>query len=76
MKNLLRESLLEKMYLESTLHRGGVLKMGGRWSIRARNLNDKYWIICDYNLTLFGFIVKGIYCIFKYEVVELVKYGR
>ena len=50
--------------------------MGGRWSICARNLNDKCWIICDYNLTLFNFIVKGIYYMFKYEVVELGKYGR
>lgn len=49
--------------------------MGGRWSIIARNKNDKLWTVCDYNLTLFGFIVKGIYCMFKYEVVELGKHG-
>ena len=51
-------------------------KMDGRWSICVRNLNDKCWIICDYNLSLLSFIFKGIYCLIKYEVVELGKHGR
>ena len=50
-------------------------KVGGRWSICARNLNDKCWIICDYNLSLLSFIFKGIYCLIKYKVVELDKHG-
>ena len=50
-------------------------KRSGRWNIIAKNKNDKLWAVCDYNLILFGFIVKEIYCIFKYEVVELGKYG-
>ena len=33
-------------------------------------------IICDYNLSLLSFIFKGIYCLIKYEVVELGKHGR
>ena len=49
--------------------------MGGRWSICARNLDDKYWIVCDYNLSLVNFIFKEIYCLIKYEVVELCKHG-
>ena len=49
--------------------------MGGRWSICARNLDDKYWIVCDYNLSLVNFIFKEIYCLIKYEVVELGKHG-
>lgn len=49
--------------------------MGGKWSICARNLNDKCWIICDYNLSLSSFIFKGIYCLIKYKVVELGKHG-
>lgn len=49
--------------------------MGGRWSICARNLDDKYWTVCNYNLSLLGFIFQGIYCLIKYEVVELGKHG-
>lgn len=49
--------------------------MIGRWSIYARNLNDKYWIVSNYNLSLLSFIFKGIYCLIKYEVVELGKHG-
>ena len=45
-------------------------------NIITKNKNDKLWTVCDYNLILFGFIVKGIYCMFKYEVMELGKYGR
>ena len=43
---------------------------------KKKNKNDKLWTVCDYNLILFGFIVKGIYCMSKYEVMELGKYGR
>ena len=46
--------------------------MGGRWSVRARNLNDKCWIICDYNLSLLSFIFKGIYCLMGRLVFQLI----
>lgn len=49
--------------------------MGGRWSICAKDVDDKLWKVCDYNCNLFQFIVKGIYCLFRYEVVELGKHG-
>ena len=52
------------------------IEKDGRWNIIAKNKNDKLCTVCDYNLTLFNFIVKGIYYMFKYEVVELEKYGR
>lgn len=49
--------------------------MGRRWSITARNTNDLGWIVCDYNLNLIQFILKGIYCLFKFEIVDLGKHG-
>ena len=52
------------------------IERSGRWNIIAKNKNNKLWTVCDYNLTLFDFIVKRIYCMFKYEVVELGKYAR
>ena len=33
------------------------------------------WIVCDYNLNLIQFIFKGIYCLFKFEIVDLGKHG-
>ena len=50
--------------------------MGGKWSICARNLNDDFWVIDDYNCNLFQFIFKGICCLIKYDVVDLGKHGR
>lgn len=49
--------------------------MGGKWSITARNADDKIYSVCDYNLSLFKFICLGIYCLFKYEIVQLGKHG-
>jgi hypothetical protein len=49
--------------------------MGGKWSICARNLNDKCWEVCDYSCNLIQFIFKSIYCLIKYEVVEIGKHG-
>lgn len=49
--------------------------MGRHWSITARNTNDLGWIVCDYNLNLMQFIFKGIYCLFKFEIVNLSKHG-
>lgn len=49
--------------------------MGGKYSITAKNLNDKIWKVCDYNLSFVKFIFKGIYCLIKYDVVTLGKHG-
>lgn len=49
--------------------------MGGRWSIEARNLDNNYWQICDYNLTFIKWVLKGLYCIYKYDVVNMGKHG-
>lgn len=49
--------------------------MGGRWSITARNLTDKAWEVCDYNLSFARFVFLGIKCLIKYDVVELGKHG-
>lgn len=49
--------------------------MGGKWSICARNLTDKCYQVCDYNCNLFQFIFKGIYCLIKYDFVDLGKRG-
>jgi hypothetical protein len=52
------------------------INMGGKYSITARNINDNSWEICDYSLNLFQFIFKGIYCLIKYDVVNLGKHGK
>ena len=49
--------------------------MGGRWSVCARNLKDDSWQIADYSCNFVQFIFKGIYCLVKYEVVDLGKHG-
>lgn len=49
--------------------------MGSGWSIIAKNTWDRTWTVCDYNLTFLGFVIKGIYCLIKYDVVELGKHG-
>lgn len=49
--------------------------MGGRWSVCARNLWDKGWVVCDYNCNFLEFIFKGTYCLIKYEVADLGKHG-
>ena len=53
----------------------GVNKMGGKYSITAKNLNDKVWCVCNYNLSLVKFIFNGIHCLIKYDVVSLGKHG-
>jgi hypothetical protein len=49
--------------------------MGGKWSIEARNSDDLTWKYCNYNLSFIGFIIKGISCLIKYDVVILGKHG-
>lgn len=49
--------------------------MGGKYSICARNLDNKCPQYSNYYLSLFGFIFKGIYCLIKYDVVSLQKHG-
>ena len=50
--------------------------MGGKWSICARNLKDDCWKVSDYLCNFFQFIFKGIFCLLKYDVVDLGKHGR
>lgn len=50
--------------------------MGGQYSITARNLGDKIWCVCDYNLSLVKFVFKSIYCLCKYDVVSIGKHGN
>lgn len=50
--------------------------MGGQYSITARNLGDKIWCVCDYNLSLVKLIFKSIYCLCKYDIVIIEKYRK
>ena len=49
--------------------------MGGKYSICARNLEDKSWTVCDYNLSFIRWIILGIRCFMKYDVVSMEKHG-
>lgn len=49
--------------------------MGGKWSICARNLKDDCWKVSDYSCNFIQFIFKGIFCLIKYDVVELGIHG-
>ena len=49
--------------------------MGGRYSICARNLKDKEYAVCDYNISFIKWIFLGIKCFIKYEVVSMEKHG-
>ena len=48
--------------------------MGGKYSICARKLTDKTWVICDYHSPLVVILTKWIYCLVKYDVVSLEKH--
>lgn len=50
--------------------------MGGNWSIEARNLNDKLLQVCWYGNSFWYFLLCGIKCLIKYDVVSLRKHGR
>ena len=50
--------------------------MGGKWSICARNLKEDCWKVCDYSCNFIQFIFKGLFCLIKYDVVDLGKHGR
>lgn len=49
--------------------------MGGKYSICARNLCDKAWMVCDYNLSFIRWVFLGIKCFIKYDVVSMEKHG-
>ena len=48
--------------------------MGGKYSITARNLDDKGLVVCDYHNPLPILLLKWVYCIIKYDVVTLGKH--
>ena len=50
--------------------------MGGKWSIRERNLKDDSLKVCWYGDSFWHFLIYGIRCIIMYEVVILGKHGR
>ena len=48
--------------------------MGGKYSIIARNRDDKCWEYCDYYVpNVLVLFFKAVYCFAKYEIVEVVK---
>lgn len=49
--------------------------MGGKYSVMARNLDGLYWEYSWYGDALIAFIVKAIYTLTKYEVVDIGKHG-
>ena len=49
--------------------------MGGKYSICARNLEDKVWQVCNYNLNFIKWLFLGIKCFIKYEVVSMEKHA-
>ena len=49
--------------------------MGGKYSICARNLKDKGWSVCEYNLSFLRWLLLGIRCFMKFEVVSMEKHG-
>lgn len=50
--------------------------MGGKWSIEARNLDDKMWQVCDYNVPGWKLLAKAVLCMLRYDVVNVGKHGR
>ena len=48
--------------------------MGGKYSICARQLDDKVWTVCDYHNPLIIILLKWMYCMVKYDVVTLGKH--
>ena len=49
--------------------------MAEKWSVEARNLDDKIWPVAWYGSSVITFILKGIWCLFKYDVVNLGRHG-
>lgn len=50
--------------------------MGGKWSVEARNLDDKVLKYVWYGDLFIVFLAKSIKCLIKYEVVNLGKHGK
>ena len=50
--------------------------MGGKYSVEARNLHDKFWPVVEYTNNFFKFIILSIKCFKKYDVVLLGKHGK
>jgi hypothetical protein len=49
--------------------------MGGKYSIVARNHDDESYVVMNYKLTFLHWIVLGIKCFIKYDVVSMEKHG-
>lgn len=49
--------------------------MGGKYSVIARQLSDMAWQYDWYGNSLLKFIIKSIYALTHYEVVDLGKHG-
>lgn len=49
--------------------------MGGKYSITARNYADEAYAVLNYNLTFLHWIMLGIKCFIKYDVVSMEKHG-
>lgn len=50
--------------------------MGRRYSIFAKNREDKFWEYNDCYITnVLTLFFKAIYCCTKYDVVEIMKHG-
>jgi len=50
--------------------------MGGKYSVKARNYDDGYLRIAEYNLSFIRWVFLGIKCFIKYDVVSMGKHGR
>lgn len=49
--------------------------MGGKYSVLARQLTDVAWEYSWYGDSLMAFILKSIYALCKFEVMEVGKHG-
>ena len=50
--------------------------MGGKYSVKARNLDDYFWLYDLYTNSFTKFILASIKCFIKYDVVTLGKHGN
>lgn len=46
----------------------------GKWSVTATYRHSRVMEYSKYNLSFVGWIVKGIYCLIKYDIVRMGKH--